>query len=128
MLSANNILSPASGRPLATPTQDMVLGIYFLTYAEKDLQRLDASTLDPRPKRFDSADELELAVEGGGVGLQEPVEFRFRGELYLTTPGRVLFNSAVYRQLGELVGDQDGQLDEFVFGTPTLAKPDNERY
>src|SRR5439155_1280529 len=83
-------LSPASGRPLATPTQDMVLGIYFLTYAEKDLPKLDASTLDPHPKRFDSADEIELAVEGAGVGLQEPVEFRFNGELYLTTPGRGL--------------------------------------
>src|SRR5467141_3026191 len=38
MLSSNNILSPASGRPLATPTQDMVLGIYYLTYSSLDLQ------------------------------------------------------------------------------------------
>ena len=38
MLSANNILSPASGRPLATPTQDMVLGAYFLTYCQYDLE------------------------------------------------------------------------------------------
>ncbi len=37
MLSSNNILSPASGRPLATPTQDMVLGMYFLTYSTRDL-------------------------------------------------------------------------------------------
>ena len=109
MLSSNNILSPASGRPLATPTQDMVLGIYFLTYSPLDLPRTDASTLDPRPKRFDSADEVELAVEGKSVGLGDPIEFRFRGELYLTTPGRVLFNSAVYRQLGELIGDEDGE-------------------
>src|SRR6188472_2109793 len=93
MLSANNILSPASGRPLATPTQDMVLGIYFLTYSSRDLLRTDVEKLDPRPKRFVSADEVELAVENGGIGLQEPVEFKFRGELYLTTPGRVLFNS-----------------------------------
>src|SRR5438552_843026 len=64
MLSSNNILSPASGRPLATPTQDMVLGIYFLTYADKDLPKKDASKLDPHPKRFDSADEVELAVHG----------------------------------------------------------------
>ena len=41
MLSANNILSPASGRPLATPTQDMVLGAYFLTYSEHDLETTD---------------------------------------------------------------------------------------
>jgi DNA-directed RNA polymerase subunit beta' len=128
MLSANNILSPASGRPLATPTQDMVLGIYFLTYADRDLSRTDAATLDPRPKRFDSADEIELAVEGGGVGLQDPVEFRFRGELYLTTPGRVLFNSAVFRQLGELVGEEDGWVEDFEFVNQTLAKPDTDRY
>ena len=37
MLSSNNILSPAHGRPLATPTQDMVLGSYFLTYSSRDL-------------------------------------------------------------------------------------------
>jgi DNA-directed RNA polymerase subunit beta' len=128
MLSSNNILSPASGRPLATPTQDMVLGIYFLTYADKELPKLDASTLDPHPKRFDSADEVELAVEGKGVRLQDPVEFRFNGELYLTTPGRVLFNSAVYRALKELVGSEEGWVEDFVFTNHTLAKPDTDRY
>src|SRR5574337_969458 len=55
MLSSNNILSPASGRPLATPTQDMVLGIYYLTYTDQDLNKLEASKLDPHPRRFDSA-------------------------------------------------------------------------
>src|SRR5687768_13197656 len=45
MLSANNILSPASGRPLATPTQDMVLGAYFLTYSEHDFDALDSAKL-----------------------------------------------------------------------------------
>ncbi len=87
MLSANNILSPASGRPLATPTQDMVLGIYFLTYSDADLGSVDAADLDPRPRRFDSADEVEIAVEMKGVELTEPVEFRFRGELYLNDRG-----------------------------------------
>jgi DNA-directed RNA polymerase subunit beta' len=128
MLSSNNILSPASGRPLATPTQDMVLGIYFLTYSEQDLQKLDATKLKPHPKRFDAADEVEIAVEGGGVGLQEPIEFRFRDEVYLTTPGRVLFNSAVYRQLVELIGDEEGNVEDFVFVNQTLSKPDTDRY
>ena len=128
MLSSNNILSPASGRPLATPTQDMVLGIYFLTYSSLDLPRTDATTLDPRPKRFDSADEVELAVEGKSVSLSDPIEFRFNGELYLTTPGRVLFNSAVYRQLGELIGDEDGRVEDFVFTNQTLTKPDTDRF
>jgi DNA-directed RNA polymerase subunit beta' len=106
----------------------MVLGIYFLTYSDQDLGKLDAAALDPRPKRFDSADEVELAVEGGGVALQQPVEFRFRGELHLTTPGRVLFNSAVYRQLAEIVGDEDGWIDDFQYVNQTLSKPDTDRY
>jgi len=128
MLSSNNILSPASGRPLATPTQDMVLGIYFLTYSRIDLSQLDATTMDPRPPRFNTADDLELAFEGGGVSLSQPIEFRFRGELHLTTPGRVLFNSAVYRQLVELIGDENGEIDEFVFVNQNLAKPDTDRF
>ena len=49
MLSSNNILSPASGRPLATPTQDMVLGIYFLTYSPVDLSKLDVDEARPAP-------------------------------------------------------------------------------
>ena len=128
MLSSNNILSPASGRPLATPTQDMVLGIYYLTYSSRDLSTVDVTTLDPRPKRFDQADDVELALEGKSVKLQDPIEFRFRGEVHLTTPGRVIFNSAVYRQLVELMGDANGGLDEFEFINQNLAKPDTDRY
>ncbi|HEX5449201.1 MAG TPA: DNA-directed RNA polymerase subunit beta' [Gaiellaceae bacterium] len=126
MLSSNNILSPASGRPLATPTQDMVLGIYYLTYTSEDLNKLEASKLDPHPRRFDSADEIEVALEMRAIGLQEPIEFRFNGELYLTTAGRVLFNSAVYRALDELL--PEGQALEFDYLNHTLAKPDTDRY
>jgi DNA-directed RNA polymerase subunit beta' len=126
MLSSNNILSPASGRPLATPTQDMVLGIYYLTYSNLDLQTLEAAKIKPHPRRFDSADEIEVALEMKAAGLQEPIEFRFNGELHLTTPGRVLFNSAVYRALDELL-PPDEEL-EFDFMNQTLAKPDTDRY
>ena len=70
MLSRNNILSPASGRPLATPTQDMVLGIYFLTYSPLDLANTDRSTLEGNIQRFNSADDVELALEGKGVTLE----------------------------------------------------------
>ncbi len=126
MLSSNNILSPASGRPLATPTQDMVLGIYSLTYAPAELAELDPAKAEL--KRFDSADMVELAVEGKAVTLKDAIQFRFRGELYVTTPGRVLFNSAVYRELGELIGDEDGQLEDFEFTNHTLTKPDTDRF
>jgi DNA-directed RNA polymerase subunit beta' len=128
MLSSNNILSPASGRPLATPTQDMVLGIYFLTYSDKDLARMDRAKFEPNIKRFKSADEIEIAVENRGVELQEPVEFWFNEELYLTTPGRVLFNSSVYRALKDLVGDEEGWVEDFAFINQTLSKPDTDRY
>src|SRR6201985_2705838 len=124
MLSSNNILSPASGRPLATPTQDMVLGIYYLTYSDRDLQRLDVSKLNPHSRRFDSADEIEVALEMKAVGLQEPIEFRFNEELHLSTPGRVLFNSAVYRALDELLPPNEEL--EFDFVNQTLAKADTD--
>jgi DNA-directed RNA polymerase subunit beta' len=126
MLSSNNILSPASGRPLATPTQDMVLGIYYLTYSDKDLPRMAGADLDPRPRRYDSADTVEIALETKTVTLQDPIEFRYAGELHLTTAGRVLFNSAVYRALAEL--QKPGEPLEFDFVNQTLAKADMDRY
>jgi len=126
MLSSNNILSPASGRPLATPTQDMVLGIYYLTYSNLDLASMESAKLKPHPRRFDSADEIEVALEMKAVGLQEPIEFRFNEDLHITTPGRVLINSAVYRALDELL-PPDEEL-EFDFMNRTLAKADTDRY
>src|SRR5216117_2482750 len=50
MLSSNNILSPANGRALATPTQDMVLGSYYHTYSDLNFEELSVDDLDPRPK------------------------------------------------------------------------------
>ena len=126
MLSSNNILSPASGRPLATPTQDMVLGIYYLTYSNLDLQNIESSSLEPHPRRFDSADEIEVALEMRAVTLQEPIEFRFGGELHLTTAGRVLINSAVYRALDELLPPEEEL--EYDFMNHTLTKADTDRY
>ena len=121
MLSSNNILSPAHGRPLATPTKDMILGAYFLTYAETDLTTSTAEDLDPHPHRFGSEEEVELALEAKQVELQAPIEFRHRGELLLTTPGRVIFNAEVERALLEAVGaDGDTDLHEFI--NTTLAK------
>ena len=128
MLSSNNILSPASGRPLATPTQDMVLGIYSLTYSPIDLR-------DDRVRQARAAAQaLQLRRRGGAGGRGRldraayPIEFRFRGELLLTTAGRVLFNSAVYRQLDELVGRRGGGVENFVFVNHTLTKPDTDRF
>src|ERR671926_839566 len=121
MLSSNNILSPANGRALATPTQDMVLGGYFLTYCEADLTKATAEELDPRPKRFASEEDVQFAVEAKQVGIQEPIEYRWNGELVLTTAGRVIFNSEVERALQEATGQTNGDA-RHDFINRTLSK------
>ena len=68
MLSSNNILSPAHGRPLATPTQDMVLGAYFLTYCALDLESMTAEEAAKAIgakglKRFRTEEDVEFALE-----------------------------------------------------------------
>ena len=108
MLSSNNILSPAHGRPLATPTQDMVLGAYYLTYCEHDLTATTAAELAKTLKlkglqRFQSEDEVEFALDAKQVGLQEPIEYRQSGETRLTTPGRVIFGAEIERSLRDAV-------------------------
>jgi DNA-directed RNA polymerase subunit beta' len=105
MLSANNVLSPAHGKPLATPTQDMVLGGYYLTYSGTNLETATAEKLDPRPKRFASEDDVILALDAKQVELQQPIEYRKDGEVILTTPGRVIFNEEVARSLERTLGD-----------------------
>src|ERR671932_692127 len=122
MLSSNNILSPANGRALATPTQDMVLGGYFLTYCEQDLSKTTAEELDPRPKRFASEEDVQFAVEAKQVGIQQPIEYRWDGELVLTTPGRVIFNSEVERALQEATGETNGDATGHDFINRTLSK------
>ena len=125
MLSSNNILSPANGRPLATPGQDMVLGGYYLTYCEQDLTKTTVEKLKPRPQRFQSEEEVELAVEAKQVGLQQPIEYRWHGELVLTTPGRVIFNAEVERALLEAYEEgEDFEPPEFI--NQTLAKRETD--
>jgi DNA-directed RNA polymerase subunit beta' len=107
MLSTNNILSPAHGRPIAVPTQDMVLGIYYLTIS------------NPRPDkdedipRFSSADEVLMALDSGSIDLHDVIKVRLPGKalpaesgpegaaeengrapLIETTSGRVVFNES----------------------------------
>jgi DNA-directed RNA polymerase subunit beta' len=126
MLSANNILSPAHGAPLATPTQDMVLGIYYLTYGPgaEELAKLDgelqagkgAAKNGSAPKVFRSAQEAELVYENGGVRLHDHAEYRRAGhEHFLTTVGRIIFNEKIERALAETLADEwDPESYEFV--------------
>jgi len=119
MLSANNILSPAHGAPLATPAQDMVLGAYYLTYGpeEKVLQELDRSKLEKRPHVYRTAQEAEWSYEHRIVGLHDLAEYRPMGRdgHLLTTVGRIIYNEKIERALIEALGDQfDPSAYEFM--------------
>ncbi len=119
MLSANNILSPAHGAPLATPTQDMVLGAYYLTYGpnaealEALEEKLQAGKWDEkkdgvRPHVFRSAQEAELSYEHNMVKLHDLAEYRrVHGQGHvLTTVGRIIFNERIERALEEVLEDR----------------------
>ena len=124
MLSSNNILSPAHGKPLATPTQDMVLGSYYLTYCEHDLtvppEQLAKSLGKKGLKRFQSEEEVEFHVESRAIGLQDPIQYRWNGELRTTTPGRVIFSREIERSLIEAI--LGAELKEDVFIDCALTK------
>ena len=114
MLSSNNILSPAHGRPLATPTQDMVLGGYYLTYCDRDLDVDDAEQSPRRSepsglKRFRTEEEVEFALEARQVELQEPIEYRWHGELHPDDAGpRDLQRRGRPRARGRRSASEDG--------------------
>jgi DNA-directed RNA polymerase subunit beta' len=123
MLSANNILSPASGRALATPTQDMVLGSYYLTYSDQNFDEVAAEDLDPRPKRFRTEEEVEFSIEAKQIHIQQPIEYLWEGELVVTTAGRVIFNAEVDRALRDAVGELNGEYTTYHdFLNRTLSK------
>jgi DNA-directed RNA polymerase subunit beta' len=136
MLSANNILSPAHGAPLATPTQDMVLGAYYLTYGpepgELDAiqERVTSGKWDDkkdgkRPHVFRSAQEAELSYEHGMVSLHDLAEYRRRGAggHVLTTVGRIIFNERIERALLEVLGEGYDP-DTYAFVNQSLKKRD----
>ncbi|GAC1317661.1 MAG: DNA-directed RNA polymerase subunit beta' [Thermoleophilaceae bacterium] len=135
MLSSNNILSPAHGAPLATPTQDMVLGAYYLTYGPGPDELLELQERvaagkwndadGKRPHVFRSAQEAELSYEHGMVKLHDLAEYRRRGveSHVLTTVGRIIFNERVERALEETLGDEFNPL-EYFFVNQSLKKRD----
>ena len=138
MLSSNNILSPAHGAPLATPTQDMILGAYYLTYgpeADELGEKRDLLTGgnwpqdERRPHVFRTAQEAELSYEAGVVKLHETAEFRpFKreGGHILTTVGRIIYNDRIERALAEALGDEF-DASKFVFVNQSMKKRDTTR-
>ena len=124
MLSSNNILSPAHGKPLATPTQDMVLGTYYLTYAAEDLTKVTvAAARERKLPYFGSLDEVEIAYDQKQVTLQAPITLRERGDWIVTTVGRAIFNEGVSRALGHAVGERY-DLTDYAYQNRTFTKRD----
>jgi DNA-directed RNA polymerase subunit beta' len=131
MLSSNNILSPAHGAPLATPTQDMILGAYYLTYGPEadELAKIDRATHEPRPHVFRTAQEAELSYEAGVVKLHDIAEFRSYGREgghVLTTVGRIIYNDRIERALAKALG---GEFDatKYTFVNQSMKKRDTTR-
>jgi DNA-directed RNA polymerase subunit beta' len=87
MLSSNNILSPANGRPITSPTQDMVLGLYYLT--------MERENEIGEGRAFGSLAEAIMAFDQHSLSLQAKVKIRLDGKTVETTIGRALFNEAL---------------------------------
>src|SRR5262249_59195092 len=77
-------------------------------------QRDGAESRDPGPRRFQSEEEVEFALEAKQVTLQQPIEYRRGEETILTTAGRVIFNQEVERALEEVVWEDEELDHEFI--------------
>jgi len=91
MLSANNILSPSNGAPVAVPTQDMVFGIYYMTKERPGAKGEGRLFADP--------EDLRVAYDNEDVDLQARIRMRWNGGIIETTVGRALLNDVVPPQL-----------------------------
>jgi DNA-directed RNA polymerase subunit beta' len=143
MLSSNNILLPSNGRPIAAPSQDIVIGCYWLTHETAEHQAAFAADLEEQKKGFGERDaavivrrftdvaEVEMALQHRIVKLQTPIYYwtdpRPEAELepgearkpgwVRTTPGRVIINSVVPAEMGfwnRTMGKKE--LGDVIFG------------
>ena len=100
MLAHNNLLKPQDGRPVISPSQDMVIGCYYLTIIHEDAKGAG--------RIFSSEDEAQMAYALGQITLQSPIKVRitrtFNGEtgtkIIDTSLGRLIFNDALPQNLG----------------------------
>ena len=123
MLSANNLLKPANGRAVAVPTQDMVLGSYYLTY-EKAGEKGEGNV-------YRDFNEANMAYENGFLGLHAPIKIRaereFNGQkvtgLVSCTLGRFIFNSVIPQNLHFV--ERNTLEDAFVLEVNHVVKKDD---
>ena len=100
MLAANNLLKPSDGKPVTVPTQDMILGSYYLT--------MDKDGEPGEGKVFSTVDEATMAYDEGYIGLHSKIKVRMTKEingetvsqLVETTLGKIIFNTPIPQDLG----------------------------
>ena len=123
MLSANNLIKPQDGKPVTVPTQDMVLGSYYLTL--KDDTEIGTG------KVFSSREEAVLAYNNHAVGLHAPIKVRVtkiinglpRTGMIDATVGRLIFNEKIPQDLGFVNRDDPSKVFELEIGDGVLKKP-----
>ncbi len=126
MLAANNLLKPSDGRPVTVPTQDMVLGSYYLT--------LDKDGEPGEGRAFRDVDEATMAYEEGSITLHSKIKVRMSKEidgemksaLIDTTLGKIIFNNPVPQDLGfvdrSIPGNEFKLEADFLVTKKTLGK------
>ncbi|MBR2165857.1 MAG: DNA-directed RNA polymerase subunit beta' [Paludibacteraceae bacterium] len=92
MLGSHNILDPANGNPITVPSQDMILGLYYITK--------ERSGVKGEGLVFYSEEEAIVALNEGRVDIHAKVKVRVKGQIYETTPGRVIVNQYVPEEIG----------------------------
>ena len=125
MLSANNLLKPVDGKAIAVPSQDMVLGSYYLTLDARADEKGAGSA-------FRNFDEAIMAYENGNLQLHAPIKVRVEKEIdgvkkskiIDATLGRLIFNSMIPQDLGYVNREEDpfGLEIDFVAGSKQLSQ------
>ena len=126
MLSTNNILSPATGRPITVPTIDQVFGAYYLTQMDEKVEGAG--------RAFRNMWEVERAYDDGVIHLHAPIEFRDDqflqedGSYAKTTPGRLFFNNALpeeFPYVNDVIGKRNVPvgtvIEQLAAGFPRIA-------
>jgi DNA-directed RNA polymerase subunit beta' len=125
MLAANNILKPSDGKPVSVPTQDMILGSYYLTM-EKETKEEDI-------RNFSSPDEVIMAYQLGQITLHNKIRVKMtkvvdgalRSGIIATTPGKLIFNESIPQDLGFIdrsIPENEFKLEvDFLVNKKTLS-------
>ncbi|GAB4140324.1 MAG: DNA-directed RNA polymerase subunit beta' [Patescibacteria group bacterium] len=111
MLGSINLLKPSDGKPVAMPKDEMVLGVYYLTFVETDFESREIK------KFFSSVNEMNFALQNGNIVLHDKIKIfvEEKNEIFVTTPGRVIFNSILPTEISFVNKSLDnGALKELV--------------